>query len=73
MKILIVTNPETCGDTIHVYTARCTDSMLFDVETAFEELGIEVPTSTVEEISNEMLHGRNYWFNETYCFEVIPV
>lgn len=72
MKILIVTNPEA-GNPIHRYAAKCTDDMLFDVETAFEELEIKVSEEIVEEIAQQLLHNRNYWYNETYCFEVICV
>lgn len=77
MDILIVTNPEI-NDPIHCYTAKCTDDMFFDVKTAFEELDIKVSenviiTELIEEIAQELICGRNYWFNETYCFEVVTV
>lgn len=73
MKILIVTYPEPCCEKIHVYSARCTNDMLFDVEVALEELQLEVSTDVVEDIANEMLHSRNYWLDELFCFEVITV
>lgn len=69
MDILIVTNPEN-NDPIHIYAAKCTDDRLFDVETAFEELGIKVSEDLVEEIAQRLLRGHNYWLNETCCFEV---
>lgn len=71
MNILIVTDPE--NNPIHRYAAKCTDDMFFDVETAFEELGIKTSEDLVEKIAQELLHHRNFWYNETYCFEVITV
>lgn len=78
MKILIVTNPETCSDTIHVYSAKCSQKLRNDVVDALVELDLRVEPGTdveavIDEITNELLHGRNYWFNETYCFETIVI
>ena len=77
MDILIVTNPEAIGS-IHVYSAKCSQNLRNDVHAALIELdlcdehGTDVDV-VIDEITNELEHGRNYWFNETYCFEVIPV
>ena len=77
MNILIVTNPEAIGS-IHVYSAKCSQNLRNDVIAALVELDLRVEPSTdvdvvIDEITNELEHGRNYWFNETYCFEMIPV
>lgn len=72
MKILVVTNPEAT-DSIHCYSAKMTGDTIWDVEQAFENLGIEVPVSDVEDIAHELSHGRNQWWNETYCFDMIYV
>ena len=77
MNILIVTNPEAI-ESIHVYSARCSQNLRNDVIAALVELDLRVEPGedvdvVIDEITNELEHGRNYWFNETYCFEMIPV
>lgn len=72
MKILTVVNPE--NDTqITCYAAKCSNDMLQDVETAFEELDIVVDSDIVKEIVYHLSHGYNYWYNELLCFEVVNV
>lgn len=77
MNILVVTNPEAV-ESIHVYSAKCSQNLRNDVLAAFIELGLHVEPgmdagAVIDEITKELEHGRNYWFNEIYCFEVIPV
>lgn len=77
MDILIVTNPEAI-ESIHVYSAKCSQNLRNDVRAALIELDLCDEPGTyvdgvIDEITNELEHGRNYWFNETYCFEMIPV
>lgn len=71
-NILVVTNPEN-NDTIHCYAAWCTNDRKNDVKSAFECLEFEIDDELIEEIAQELLHHRNYWYNEIYCFEVITV
>lgn len=70
--ILVVTNPENT-DPIHCYAAWCTDDRKNDVKSAFEDLGFDMDDKLIEEIAQELLHHRNYWHHETYCFETIVV
>ena len=70
MKILVVTNPEAV-DSIHVYSAKCSQNLRNDVLAALVELKLR--TDLVDRIVNELEHGRNYWLNEIYCFDLICV
>ena len=70
MKILVVTNPEAV-DSIHVYSAKCSQNLRNDVLAALVELKLR--TDLVDSITNELEHGRNYWLNEIYCFDLICV
>ena len=70
MKILVVTNPEAV-DSIHVYSAKCSQNLRNDVLAACVELKLR--TDLVDRIVNELEHGRNYWLNELYCFDLICV
>lgn len=72
MNILIVTNPEAV-ESIHVYSAKCSLNLKNDVYAALYELNLGGGIAVLDDIVNELEHGRNYWLNETYCFEVIPV
>ena len=70
MKILVVTNPEAV-DSIHVYSAKCSQNLRNDVLAALVELKLRV--DLIDHITNELEHGRNYWLNEIYCFDLICV
>ena len=70
MKILVVTNPEAV-DSIHVYSAKCSQNLRNDVLAALVELKLRV--DLIDRITNELEHGRNYWLNEIYCFDLICV
>lgn len=71
IKVLTVINGE--AEYPHCYTARCTDDLKEDVELAFKELSIKVDARVVEDVVQELLHGRVYWYDEIYCFDIIPV
>ena len=70
MKILVITNPEAV-DSIHVYSAKCSQNLRNDVLAALVELKLRV--DLIDRITNELEHGRNYWLNETFCFDIICV
>ena len=72
MKILVVTNPEAVGS-IHVYTAKCSTNLKNDVFAALFELNLGNNAKLLDDIANELEHGRNYWLNETFCFDLICV
>lgn len=70
MNVLVVTNLEAV-DSIHVYSAKCSQNLRNDVLAALVELKLR--TDLVDSITNELEHGRNYWLNEIYCFDLICV
>lgn len=70
MNVLVVTNPEAV-DSIHVYSTKCSQNLRNDVLAACVELKLR--TDLVDRIVNELEHGRNYWLNEIYCFDLICV
>ena len=70
MKILVVTNPEAVNS-IHVYSAKCSQNLRNAVLAACVELKLR--TDLVDRIVNELEHGRNYWLNEVYCFDLICI
>lgn len=70
MKILIVTFPEA-GNLIHPYAKVIKNDLIEEVEEAFEELDIHVEPEVVEEIAIELEHGRNFWYDEKICFEIV--
>lgn len=72
MNILIVTNPEAV-ESIHVYSAKCSLNLKNDVYAALYALDLGSGIAVLDDIVNELEHGRNYWLNETFCFEMIPV
>lgn len=71
IKVLTVINGE--AEFPHCYTARCTDDLKADVELAFKELLIKVDAKVVEDVVQELIHGRVYWYDELYCFDIIDV
>lgn len=72
MKILVVTNPEAV-DSIHVYSAKCSMNLKNDVYAALYALDLGSGLPVLDDIANELEHGRNYWLNETFCFDLICV
>lgn len=71
----IVIEP-TNTDNVVVWTDTLTNDeyAIFEaVEAFFEELDIPVSTDVVEDATYLLEHGRNYWFDETYCFAVIEI
>ncbi len=71
IKILTVINGKS--ECPNQYAVQCTDDLENDVRKAFEELSLTASNDVVEDIVQDLLHGRSYWYDELYCFEIIPV
>lgn len=71
IKVLVVVNGAASSPI--AYSSKVNSSLEDEIRTACNELDIENDNALIDDIENEILHGRVYWHDETYCFDVIPV
>ena len=72
--ILTVINPE--NQYPHEYSGRYDGTawgLKQEIETACNELGLDVAEEDINTIQDELLQEGIYWLDETYCFEKFSV
>ena len=72
--ILTIINPESQYP--HVYSSRYDGTaagLKKEIETACNELALDVNVNDINIIQDELLQEGIYWLDETYCFEKFSV
>lgn len=70
--ILTVVDPEAVGR-IHVYAAKVRSDLAESVEDACDKIGLVFTDDDVDDIVYDLKRGRNSWFDERYCFEIVEI
>lgn len=55
------------------YSNKIDVDLATEVRAACNALAIKHDDNLIEDIAAELDHGRSYWHNESYCFDIITV
>lgn len=71
IKVLVVIEGDNSEPI--VYNNKVDVSPETEIRAACNKLAIVYDDNLIEDIASELDHGRSYWHNESYCFDIITV